>query len=84
MHAESSRFEPLYYWRTFLLVPAVGLLIVAAFQDQTAALLGTVAAAFVYYRHEHRRWIEVPAHMHLADALVRLSLAFTVTWLAGR
>jgi uncharacterized membrane-anchored protein len=75
-----SRFAPLNYWRTIVLVMVVGFVIAAAFADQLAVLLGTLAAAFAFSAYERRRWISVSAQQRLGDAVLRLSLAMAVSY----
>jgi hypothetical protein len=75
------RFAPLNYWRTILLVVIVGFVVAVAFADQLAVLLSTLAAAFAFSAYERRRWISEPAHQRLGDAVLRLSLAMSVSYL---
>jgi uncharacterized membrane-anchored protein len=80
-----SLFVPLHYWRTILLVSSVGLFMAAAFRDEAAVMLCTIACAFVFTDYERRRWIHVSPHYQMGDILLRLSLALSLTyWLAQK
>ena len=73
---------PIAYWRTLLLVPAVGLFIDTVFHDRLAVLLSTLACAFIFRSYERRRWIHAPAELLSGDVILRLGLVFVVTSLA--
>jgi hypothetical protein len=73
-------FVPLHYWRTILLVSCVGLFMAAAFRDEIAVMLCTLASAFAFTGYERRRWVSVSPHFLMGDILLRLSLALSVTY----